>query len=80
LGDSVLGDLRRAIDQSPWAIRKVREKNAELLAKVESGEVTREWAHAKYLRFASLIVAHVREHEAEGIPLDFNDGPQFRTR
>jgi len=40
----------------------MREKNAELNAKVAVGEITRERAFADYLKFARLIIAHVREH------------------
>jgi hypothetical protein len=77
LGDSVRSELRRVIDQSPSAIRKVRAKNAELNAKVEAGEITHERARVAYLRFISLIVAHVREHEQEGVVLSLNDRPNF---
>jgi hypothetical protein len=65
LGDSVRGQLRRTIEESPSAILKVRAKNAELNAKMDAGLVTPERARAEYLKFASLIIAHVREHEIE---------------
>jgi len=76
LGDSVRRELRDVIARSPWAIRKIRAKNAELHAKVDSGEVTREAAQAQYLKFAGLLIAHVREHELEGA-LRLKDRPDF---
>lgn len=69
-------ELRDVIARSPWAIRKIRAKNAELHAKVDSGELTHEAAQAHYLKFASLIVAHVREHELEGA-LRLKDRPDL---
>jgi hypothetical protein len=62
LGDSVRKTLRRSIAQSPSAIRKVRAKNAELKLLVDAGAMTPQRAHAEFLKFASLVVAHVREH------------------
>jgi hypothetical protein len=61
----VRSELRRTIEQSPAAILKVRAKNAELNAKLDAGLVSPERARAEYLKFASLIIAHVREHELE---------------
>jgi hypothetical protein len=65
LGDAVRIELRNTIGESPSAIAKVREKNAELNAKVAIGEMTRERAFAEYLKFARLIIAHVREHGSD---------------
>jgi hypothetical protein len=74
--DSLRKELRDVVARSPWAIRKIREKNAELDAKIDSGELTHETAQAQYLRFATLLMAHVREHELEGA-LRLKDRPDF---
>jgi len=65
LGDSVRGALRGTLDRSPWAIAKVRAKRAELSANVDAGRITALRARVQYLRFASLVIAHVREHDHE---------------
>jgi DNA primase len=57
--------LREAIDGCPAAITKVRAKRIELEAYIAAGLMTRERAQASYLKFASLIIAHVREHGPE---------------
>jgi len=65
LGDRVRRDLRAGIAHSPEAILKVRAKRAALHEQLDEGEITPLRARVQYLRFASLIVAHVREHELE---------------
>jgi hypothetical protein len=65
LGDSVRRELRRRLEGSPSAIQKVREKNIELTALVAAGAVTPQRARAEFLKFASLMIAHVREHGPE---------------
>ena len=62
LGDSVRKTLRRSIEQSPTAIQKVRAKNTELNLLVAAGAMTPQRARAEFLRFSSLVIAHVREH------------------
>lgn len=73
LGDNVRRNLRSAVDQSPTAIEKVRAKRAKLEMQVARGEISRERANCDYLKFASLIVAHIREHGPENAPLDWRD-------
>jgi len=62
LGDSVRTALRSAIEHSPSAIAKVRAKRVELDAYVAAALITPERANTTWLKFASLIIAHVREH------------------
>jgi hypothetical protein len=57
----VSGDLYKA----PKTMAVIRAKRAELNAKVAAGEMTIVEARAAYQRFASLSIAHVREHGPE---------------
>jgi multidrug resistance efflux pump len=50
---------------APKTMARVKAKKQELEAKVAAGEITAEEARAEYQRFASLAIAHHREHGSE---------------